>query len=165
MKRTWALVVSLFFLTVLGNTQTLKTSGGIETASNSAAPVSFADVSNAEMLPVAPSKLAKPLEGERAANKTFWIVNAYQFLWTVADIESTAFNLNKSSTCREMNPLVGSRPSRATLYLSNLPVMVGAGYLSYRSRTKHGKYWYLLPSIAGSAHAAGTVWNMTGSSC
>lgn len=164
MKRACAFLVSLFLVTVLGNAQTATNdSPAVETAAN--LPVTFASASNVEVLPLAPSKLTRALEPQKAANKTFWLVNAYQLMWTVADVETTVSNLSKNSYCREMNPLVGSRPSRTVLYLSSLPLMAGAGYLSYRAKKKHGKFWYLLPSIAGSAHAAGTVWNMTGSSC
>jgi hypothetical protein len=163
-KRLGTFVVSLFLSATFGNAQVANNNlRSFETASNF--PITFANASSVEALPIAPSKLTTVAEPQKVANKSFWLVNAYQVIWTVADIETTASNLSKNSYCREMNPLVGSRPSRTVLYLSNLPIMAGAGYLSYRAKKKQGRFWYLLPSIAGSAHAAGTVWNMTGSSC
>jgi hypothetical protein len=109
--------------------------------------------------------LVRPVDTPRGADKKFWMINAFDVVWTIADIETTVTNLNSSPYCREMNPLVGSRPSRTTLYLSNIPVMIGAGYLSYRSHKKQGKHWYMLPSIAGGAHLAGALWNVAGSNC
>ncbi len=179
MTRNWALLSILLFLTSVANTQTVLKDGDrsvlkdrdqgkvqiVAKTDHSGLEVSRAGVSaNSEALPIAPSRLVTP-PSERTADTKFWLVNGYDALWTVVDIETTAANLSRNPTCREMNPLVGARPSRKVLYLSNLPVMVGAGYLSYRSRKHHGKHWYLLPALSGSAHAAGSIWNMTGSSC
>ena len=136
------------------------------TLSSSPMKAEAANSGTAEVVvPVAPSMLVRPVETPRAADKKFWIINAFDAVWTVADVETTVANLNSNPYCREMNPLVGTRPSRTTLYLSNIPVMVGAGYLSYRSHKRQGKRWYLLPSIAGGAHAAGALWNVAGSNC
>lgn len=183
MKRIWALVVAVLLSASASQAQTtfksIKVSGSTEpessfpsasfsssSSSSSVLRPEAALVSATEaVLPVAPSMLVRPVETPRAADKKFWMVNAFDVVWTIADIETTVTNLNSSPYCREMNPLVGTRPSRRTLYLSNIPVMVGAGYLSYRSHKKQGKRWYMLPSLAGGAHAAGALWNVVGSNC
>ena len=164
MKRNWALWLVILFAVVANAQTTLRHYSTNSAVASSLPPTINAPSASVEVIPVTPSSIPR-LSERRAADKKFWMVNAYDALWTVVDIETTVANLKSDPSCQEKNPLVGTRPSRTVLYLSNLPVMAGAAYLSYRSHKKQGKFWYLLPSLSGSAHAAGAVWNMTGSSC
>ena len=115
----------------------------------------------------------KPPCGEWDADHVNWVrcepkpVNDLEFalyataLWaaTALDIESTRRTLDTCSTCREGNPLFGSDPSRAKMWVIMGGINTSVTYLSYRLKKK-GKKWWMLPLIAPTAsHGIAATWN------
>jgi hypothetical protein len=75
----------------------------------------------------------------------------------VADVEGTRACL-RENTCREGNPLLGSRPSRAQAYTFSTPILAfeiwAAGRLEKRGRRKSAILSLWLPTVAHSFMAA-----------
>lgn len=66
----------------------------------------------------------------RIADKKFWTLTAVQFGADIFDIETTQAGLRNGGA--EVNPLFGSRPSRAKMYGISFPLTAAVCALEYR---------------------------------
>ena len=116
--------------------------------------------------PVAPSsssagvKSEKPVPAARKSpilDRKFATLAAFSAASMLADIELTAH-----CSCREVNPLYGSSPTRARLYAINAPFFVGEMMMSRMLRKKFpGSRLWLVPGLSSSAaHMAGVAANL-----
>src|SRR5579863_3181514 len=85
-------------------------------------------------------------------NRAFALFALYQFAAGIADLETTERGFARGDS--EGNPLIGSHPSRATLYEIALPVSLGIALWSYSLKKKgpHSRNWMIPPSVYGCGH-------------
>ena len=87
-----------------------------------------------------------------AADKKFALLTVLTVATTVADIELTQHCI-RAGTCREGNPLLPS--DRKKVYAIQIPLAIGASYLSYRwHKDKFGRWWVPQAALI-SAHGMG----------
>ncbi len=95
-------------------------------------------------------------------DRSFAILAMVSAATMVADIELTANCMRTVVNCRELNPLLGSDPSRARLYGVNVPIYMSGVVLSRMLKRKfpERKLWMMpLLSLTGT-HASGVASNM-----
>lgn len=100
-----------------------------------------------------------PLEEPRIIDRKFGILAALAIGSTVADLEAT---LHCPQPCREVNPLYGAHPTRARLYGTNAPFIVGGIMMSrlVRKRSPERRSW-MVPSLSLTAgHMLGVASNL-----
>ena len=121
------------------------------------APDPIAPSSSSARLKMQPSIPEQP--APRVFDGKFKVLAALSIATTTADLEST---LHCSPTCREINPLNGSHPTRARLYGINAPLLVGELMMSrvLRKRSPDRKLW-TIPLVTTSAeHMFGVASNL-----
>jgi len=102
--------------------------------------------------------MAAPAES-RIVDWKFGILAALALGSTVADVEST---LHCLQPCREVNPLYGAHPTRARLYGTNAPFLVGEIMMSrlVRKRSPERRLW-MIPSLSLTmGHMLGVASNL-----
>jgi hypothetical protein len=92
-------------------------------------------------------------------DRKFKILTALSIVTMTADLEST---LHCAQSCREVNPLYGSHPTRARLYGINAPFVVGELMISrmLRKRVPEGKSWTFPALAVSAAHLVGVASNL-----
>jgi hypothetical protein len=101
---------------------------------------------------------AAPVES-RIVDWKFGILAALALGSTIADAEVT---LHCPQPCREVNPLYGAHPTRARLYGTNAPFLVGEIMLSrlVRKRSPERRLW-MIPSLSLTmGHMLGVASNL-----
>jgi hypothetical protein len=144
MKRILSFALIATSLVTLGNAQNLP-SPPSPTTGNDVVAIEFAN--NA----VKPSK---PLSG------SFWRVNGLSIAMAMADMGMTAHCVS-GATCRELNPLFGSRPTLVRLVGISLPLL-GAEIATSYYLQKHNKNWKRGPVLNIVTHAIGVASNLRG---
>ena len=94
----------------------------------------------------------------KVVDRTFVLVTGMSAAAMVLDTELTVHCLQKG-TCTELNPLLGSSPSRARLYATNVPMMLGGVMVSrwLKSRNPNSKLWMLIPFSDTASHGIGAA--------
>jgi hypothetical protein len=116
------------------------------------APLSSSIVSSRLEITAAP---AEP----RIVDWKFGILAALALGSTIADVEAT---LHCQQPCREVNPLYGAHPTRARLYGTNAPFLVGEIMMSrlVRKRSPERRLW-MIPSLSLTmGHMLGVASNL-----
>jgi hypothetical protein len=91
--------------------------------------------------------------------RAFLLLSTAAVISTIADAELTAHCVATNPDCREVNPLYGSHPTRARLYLTSAPFTVAQIWFSNRLRKKYPeKKLWMLPTISVTAvHSFGAA--------
>ncbi len=104
----------------------------------------------------------------RTADRGYWATTAVSQALTIADVENSLYALRQPGT-GEVNPLLGSNPTRLRYYAVLEPFTVLMGYLSWRYKReddalkasgiqghKYVKWWMPNAAISG-AHIFGLL--------
>ncbi len=97
----------------------------------------------------------------RTIDRQFIVLNALQVLAAIADAETT-LNCVSSPRCGEVNPILGSHPTRGKMYALAVPLTALSVYLSYHYRRKGPTrdWWRAYPLTLSAVHAFGAVNNL-----
>lgn len=116
-------------------------------------------------VPVRPPALlidaGPPAERRRVADRSFIIASLFQIGATLGDVESTQYGLGRGA--REVNPLFGSHPSRATQYAIAMPIAAAVVAWSYRLKRSapHSPRWLIPQLVSGAVHTGALCHNFT----
>ncbi len=138
----------------------LSTGGWAQIAENSGAPVTLTPPRAA--VPPSPSAVAFMVpQRPKAFDRGFGVWMAASFAATAADIESTAHGISSCGAV-ELNPLFGSRPSRARMYGVGMPITAGYDLLALwaKRRRPNSRLWMLLPGSMTALHAGAAAHNL-----
>ena len=97
----------------------------------------------------------------RVVDSKFILLNALSTLALVADLETTAHDLEGAKSA-ELNPLFGQHPSRARLYGVSVPLNVISIYVSYHYKKSQPSrsLWKIGPALSIAVHTAATINNL-----
>ncbi|MHB8216457.1 MAG: hypothetical protein ACYDDS_10285 [Candidatus Sulfotelmatobacter sp.] len=97
----------------------------------------------------------------RVVDSKFILLNALSTLALVADLETTAHDLEGTRSA-ELNPLFGQHPSRARLYGVSVPLNVISFYVSYHYKKSQPSrsLWKVGPALSIAVHTAATINNL-----
>ena len=97
----------------------------------------------------------------RTVDSKFILLNALSTLALVADLETTAHDLEGAKSA-ELNPLFGQHPSRARLYGVSVPLNVISFYVSYHYKKSQPSrsLWKFGPALSIAVHTAATINNL-----
>jgi hypothetical protein len=100
----------------------------------------------------------------KTIDRQFLIFNALMIAATVADAETT-LNCVSSPNCEEVNPLLGSHPTRGRVYAVGVPLTAFAIYLSYHYKrvSPTRNWWKAYPLVLTVVHTFGAVNNLSAS--
>jgi len=121
------------------------------------APDPIAPSSSSVGLKMQPSIPERPTP--RVFDGKFKVLAALSIATMTADLEST---LHCSPTCREINPLNGSHPTRARLYGINAPLLISELLMSrvLRKRSPDRKLWTIPLLTTSVEHMFGVASNL-----
>ncbi len=96
----------------------------------------------------------------KVIDRQFILLNTFQVLAAVADAETTLSCLN-SPSCREVNPILGSHPTRGRVYAIGVPLTALSVYLSYHYKRKGPtrSWWKAYPLTLSAVHTFAAINN------
>lgn len=97
----------------------------------------------------------------RTIDRQFIVLNTLQVLAAIADAETT-LNCVRSPHCSEVNPILGSHPTRGGMYALAVPLTALSVYLSYHYKHKSPTrdWWKAYPLTLSAVHSFGAVNNL-----
>jgi hypothetical protein len=100
----------------------------------------------------------------KTIDRQFLILNAMMVAATVADAETT-LNCVSAPSCQEINPLLGSHPTRGRVYAVGVPLTALAIYLSYHYKrvSPSRAWWKAYPLVLTGVHTFGALNNVSAS--
>jgi len=100
----------------------------------------------------------------KTIDRQFLLFNALMIATTVADAETT-INCVSSPNCEEVNPILGSHPTRGRVYAVGVPLTAFAIYLSYHYKrvSPTRNWWKAYPLVLTVVHTFGAVNNLSAS--
>ena len=120
-------------------------------------------IPSANTLPGGPAnfEVASPVghnKTKTVKTASYLLVLAAASAATVADCEYTNALLSNPHR-RELNPLFGSRPSRARMYGISIPILGVNALLSARAKKAGSRWWPLGLGLVAGSHTAGVAYN------
>jgi|GEM_PF-4469860 len=97
----------------------------------------------------------------RTIDRQFVALNALQVLAAIADAETT-LNCVSSPHCSEVNPILGSHPTRGRMYALAVPLTALSVFVSYHYKRKSPTkgWWKVYPLTLSAIHTFGAVNNL-----
>ena len=98
----------------------------------------------------------------RTLDRQFILLHTLSTVALVADLETTAHDLEGQSKSGELNPLFGQHPTRARLYGISVPLNALSLYVSYRyKKSAPGRnLWKIGPGLLIAVHTAASINNL-----
>jgi hypothetical protein len=100
----------------------------------------------------------------RTLDRQFVLLNSLLVAATLADAELTLHCVN-SLSCRELNPILGSHPTRGRMYAIAVPLTAVSVYLSYHYKRKSPSkgWWKVYPITFSAVHSVGPIYYLLAS--
>jgi hypothetical protein len=94
----------------------------------------------------------------RTIDRQFILLNTLLVAVTLADAETT-LNCLSSPRCHEVNPILGSHPTRGKMYALAVPLTTVSVYLSYHYKRKSPSkgWWKVYPLTFSAVHSVGPI--------
>ena len=100
----------------------------------------------------------------RTIDRQFILLNSLLVAATLTDAELTLHCVN-SLNCRELNPILGSHPTRGRMYALAVPLTALSVYLSYHYKRKSPSkgWWKVYPITFSAVHTVGPIYYLLAS--